>query len=121
MEDTTMRRAFLFVLLLSVASAKTKPDKIYPEHGTVISMRTERATHGSGVYTDPYGKTHGGRVRSSRIRVYKVRTTDMDYELDGRRRLAIGDEVTFRIEKGRLYVQLGDKEQRFTIVGQEKR
>lgn len=116
-----MRHAFLLVLLLSVLAAKNKPEKVYPEHGTIVSMRTERVTHGAGVYTDSHGRTHGGQVHTARIPVYKVRTADMDFELEGRRGLKIGDQVSFRVEKNKVYVRLGDKEQKFMLVGQEKR
>jgi hypothetical protein len=116
-----MRQFLLAVLLLSTAVAKDKPAKVYPERGTVVAMRTERATRGGGVYTDNQGRTHGGGVHSVKIPVYKVRNADMDFELEGRTRLSIGDQVSFRIEKNRVYVQDGSKERKFSLVGQEQR
>jgi hypothetical protein len=118
MADSKPNWLILAILVLSVASAKEKPT--YPEHGTVVAMRTERATSGGGVYTDSHGKTHGGVVGSHLIPVFKIRTANIDYEVEGRE-LSIGEELSFRIDKRRLYVQRGDKEQRYAIVGEEKR
>ena len=114
-----MRWLILAILALSVASAKDKPT--YPEHGTVVAMRTERATSGDGVYTDSEGRTRGGGVESHLIPVFKIRTAAIDYEVEGRPALSIGEEFDFRIEKLRLYIKRGDSEKRYSIVGQEKR
>ena len=118
-----MRRFALVILLLSVGSAKDKPT--YPEHGTVVATRTENETSGSGVYTGPNGKTHGGEVVTMAVRVFRIRTSAMDYEVEGKRNLSIDEELNFRIEKGRrqlyMYIQRGEKEQRYSVVGQEKR
>jgi len=108
--------AFLFLL---AASAKDKTT--YPLHGTVVAMRSTSATYGGGVYTDPYGKTHGGAVHTAMIPVFKIRTTELDYEVQGKQALTVGQELDFRIDKLRLYVQRGNKERRYDIVGEEKR
>ena len=111
----------LLVLAFLPCTSAKKPEKVYPERGTIVAMRTERVTGSTGVYTDSQGKTHGGAAYSRRIPVYRVRTTEMDYEIEGRQKLSIGEEVRFRIEKNRVYVERGDKEQKFLLVGQEKR
>jgi hypothetical protein len=109
----------LAILLLSVASAKDKPT--YPEHGTVVAMRTQGVTSGGGVYTGPNGKTHGGAVHTNNIPVFKIRTSAIDYEVEGKPNLSLDEEFDFRIEKLKLYIQRGEKEQRYSIVGEEKR
>lgn len=116
-----MRQFALAILLLSAGSAKDKPEKIYPEHGTVIAMRTERVTKGGGVYTDSQGKTHGGVVKSHKVSIFKIRTSGMDYELEARHDLSVDQEVNFRIDKRHLWIRQGGKERRYSIVGQEKR
>ena len=114
-----MRQLTLALLVLAVAFAKDKP--VYPNHGTVVAMRTDRATSSTGVYTDPYGKTHGGVVGTRKIPVFTIRTENIDYEIEGRRDLSVEQEVRFRIDNRRIYVQNGDKEDRYDIVGEEKR
>lgn len=108
--------AFLFLL---VASAKDKTT--YPLHGTVIAMRSESVTYGGGVHTDPFGKTHGGAVHTALVPVFKIRTSELDYEVQGKEALTVGQDLDFRIDKLRLYVQRGSKERRYDIVGEEKR
>jgi hypothetical protein len=115
----SLRWLILAILVLSAASAKEKPT--YSEHGTVVAMRTERVTRGGGVYTDSQGKTRGGVVGSQAVPIFKIRTTNIDYEVEGRPDLSMGEELNFRIDKRRLYVQRGEKEQRYSIVGAEKR
>ena len=110
---------FVFaVLFVAVSLAKDKPT--YTEHGTVVAMKTERIGSGTPVYTDPYGKTHGGIVGTHRVPVFTIRTTAIDYEVEGRQALSIDQEVDFRIDKRRVYVKRGDKEDRYTLVGEEK-
>jgi hypothetical protein len=112
----------LFVILSSAMPLAAGQPKTYPLHGTVSAMQSERVTHGSGVYTDQFGKTHGGQVVSHRVPIYSVHTPAMDYEIEGRRwghRLSVGDEIDFRMDKGRAYVRDGDKEDKFMVVGQK--
>jgi hypothetical protein len=114
-----MRRVSLAtVVLVLVASAKEKPT--YPEHGTVVAMRSEKATSGTGVYTDSQGRTHGGQVHTRNVPVFKIHTSTFDYEVEGRRDLTIGEELNFRVDKRNLYIQRGDKEQKYSIVTEEK-
>jgi hypothetical protein len=95
-----MRRLSLAILVLSVAFAKDKPT--YPEHGTVVAMRTERVTRGTGVYTDSQGKTRGGVVNRRPVPVFKIHASTLDYEVKGRQDLSIGEDLSFRIDKRRL-------------------
>jgi len=95
-----MRPCILLALVLSFASAKDKPRKAYPEHGTVVAMRMDRITTGSGVRTNSQGKTRGGEVYSRQYPVYKVRTSAMDYELEGKVALH-WRQVNFRIDKNK--------------------
>jgi hypothetical protein len=111
-----------FVLFSSGASAKDKGPKEYPLHGTVIAMHTDSQVRGTPVYTDPYGKTHGGGVHTRHASVYTIRTDRMDYDVEPRRGdLAVGDRVAFRIEKHRVFVQTGDKERKCWLMGEQTR
>jgi hypothetical protein len=114
--------AGIFLLLFlpwSVSHAKDKEPKSYPETGTVLEMHIAERTYTAGVYTDPYGKTHGGNSTDIRRPVYKLETEKRFYDLEGRRRdrLEIGTSVRFRIEKDWAYVQQGSKEMKLRIVG----
>ncbi len=112
-------RFALAVFLAAVSFAKDKPT--YTEHGTIVAMKTERVVSGTPVYTDPYGKTHGGVVGTHRVPVFTIRTATIDYEVEGRQALSIDQEVDFRIDKRRVYIRRGDKEDRYALVGEEKR
>ena len=110
--------------IVSVATAafpKAKNPKTYPEHGTVLAMHTTERSYTTGVYTDPQGKTHGGNSYTSRRPIYRVETEKLFYELEGSRKeqLPIGAAVDFRIEKDKAYIQRGDKEDKFRVVGVE--
>jgi hypothetical protein len=111
------------LMLPSWLPAKEKAPKTYPLHGTVIAMRTERTPINSGVYTDAYGKTRGGGSVVQSDRVYRVRTVNMDYDIQAGRgpALTIGRQLDFRIEKNSVFVREGTKERKFRLVGQEKR
>jgi hypothetical protein len=113
------------ILLLLVATAlgivgKQKPTQVYPENGTVLAMRMESTVRSNAVYTDSQGRTHGGRARTFHHPVYKIRGKQIDYEVEGGS-FAIGDMVNFRIEKDKLYIKRGDKEQKLSIVAAEQR
>jgi hypothetical protein len=112
--------AFLMVGV-TTALPKAKNPKTYPEHGTVLAMRTTERSYTTGVYTDPQGKTHGGNSYSARRPVYRIETEKMFYELEGTKKeqLPIGGTVDFRIEKDKAYIQRGDKEDKFRVVGVE--
>ena len=107
---------------LSAAPSDTQP-KTYPLHGTVIAMRTETHSGTTPVYTDPYGKTHGGGTVMHGWDVYTIRTPDMEYDVSGHRKdkFTIGEQVDFRCEHGRVFLKDGDKEKRLTLEGQRMR
>jgi hypothetical protein len=106
----------------AIVPAKDKPT--YSEHGKVVAMRTDKAVKGGGVYT-VNGETHGGRVKTYNVAVFKIRTDTMDYEVEGNPALSVDEEIAFRIVKGRkelyILIQRGDKEKRYSVVTQEKR
>lgn len=103
--------------------AKEKEPKAYPLHGVVVATRVERVSQTLRVYTDPYGKTHGGQSVAGLLKVYKVRTSGMDYEIEPPRKakLEIGSKVEFRIDKNTVYVRRGEKEDKCLLVSQGKR
>lgn len=74
----------ILVTLGVLASARDKERKLYPLSGTVAALKTERVTGSTGVYTDPYGKTRGGRRYSTQLSVFTVHTAVMDYEIEGK-------------------------------------
>jgi hypothetical protein len=118
-----MRRVLLqlFMAFSLPAAVFSKDKPSYPEHGTIVAMKTDRVVSGTPVYTDPYGKTRGGTVGSRNVPVFTIRTSTIDYEVEGRRDLSIDQEVDFRIDKRRVYIERGDKEDRYTLVGEGKR
>ncbi len=112
----------LLLVTLFSTWAKDKDPKTYPEQGTVVSERTQEQPVTTPVYTDPYGKTQGGFSSIRRLPVYRIEADTKFYELEGKRRgepLALGSTIGFRIDKKWAFVQQGDKEQKFRIVGIE--
>src|ERR1700733_11018287 len=109
------------LLSLTMCSYVLGNDKVYPEQGKVIANRTVEYSRTAPVYTDPYGKTHGGVSGVGRLPVFRVETDTKIYELEGagKRGLVLGDTIKFRLEKKWAYVQQGDKEQKFRVVGTE--
>lgn len=51
---------YLLLPLPAGAAPKDKQPKVYPETGKVVALKTTEQPHSMPVYTDPYGKTHGG-------------------------------------------------------------
>jgi hypothetical protein len=113
--------ALLFIFCSVSVCSKEKNPKTYPEHGTVLAMHDSLHSYTNGVYTDSYGKSHGGNSTTIRKHVYRVETTTRLYELEGKKKdqLEIGGVIDFRIEKDRAYIQRGEKEEKFRIVGVE--
>jgi hypothetical protein len=113
----------LYLLLALPASAMPKDaqPKSYPETGKVVALKTAEQPHSTPVYTDPYGKTHGGVSTVRRLPVFRVETATKSYDLEGKRKdvLNLGDTIDFRIDKEWAYVRQGDKEKKFRVVGIE--
>jgi hypothetical protein len=112
----------LFVACGVVGFARAKQQKEHPLRGQVVSVGTELTVHGVPVYTDPYGKTHGGVVKTRHYYIYTVRTDKLEYDVAGSRRLdpvlAVGQTITFRVSKSSLFVLAGEKEKKYSIVGE---
>jgi DNA-directed RNA polymerase subunit E'/Rpb7 len=118
----TILLAAIFLPIL--AFANDKPPKTYPIHGSVIAVHVGTVSRGGGVYTDPYGKTHGGGTVNHETHTYRIETDTLVYELTERSkkpRFSVGDSVEFRIEKEKAYVQEGDKERKYDITGTEQK
>jgi hypothetical protein len=116
------RSAVFILAICSVASAKDKQPKHYPEHGTIISTRTSEQTETDAVRTDYNGKIHGGGSDVSYLPVYRIETETRFYELEARserRVFSVGDAVQFRIDKQWAFVQQGDKEKKLRVIGVE--
>lgn len=105
------------------AAASDKQPKTYPLHGTIIAMHAEVYGGSSPVYTDPYGKTHGGGSTMRRVPIYTIRTEDMEYEVAARRadHFNLGDQIDFRLEGRHLFIREGDKDERRSLMGQRMR
>jgi hypothetical protein len=102
----------LAVALMTVAGAADKAEKLYPEHGKVTAM----IAHGD--YRPKPGGLYYGVWKSPRVPHYVIETTRMDYVIEGKS-LAVGDEVSFRIKKEDMFVQVGGKERKYRLVGQQ--
>ena len=110
----------LLLVATTAALAKDKNPKTYPERGTVVAVRQERETRTLGVYTDPYGKTHGGQSIHRMVPISRIETETRFYEVIGR--LELGQAVEFRIEKNHAYMPLENgKEGKYRVVGVEIR
>lgn len=114
------RLLILTAILASAVVAGDKPAKVYPEHGRIVAIRSGQNSRTLPVYTDPYGKTHGGFTVHSDTHTYRIETDNRFYELTEQSRgasLSLGDYVDFRIEKrDRAYVRNGEKEWRWAVT-----
>jgi hypothetical protein len=126
MQHTPRILAIILCCLFSLAPhsgafAKDKEPKTYPEQGTVVATRTQEQSHTTPIYTDPYGKTHGGTSAIRRLPVYRIETSAKFYELEGKKKqpLVLGDTIRFRLEKQWAYVQQEADEQKLRVVGVE--
>ena len=82
-----------------------------PEHGQVIATRLAAEEVGSG-----------GSVASLKRWIHRVDCGDLYYDLQGGRKasLAVGENVTFRIERQKAYLDDGKNGKRYAIVGTGK-
>jgi len=68
MKNRPFLRLMVLVQLIVLGAAKAdKPAAQYPEHGKVVASRTVKRAEAQRVYTDPYGKTHGGARMTCKI------------------------------------------------------
>jgi hypothetical protein len=102
-----------FALLPAAGVAAQQPPQPnpYPVHGQVIATRLEGEAVGSA-----------GVVGTLNKWIYRVDCGDLYYDLQGRGKpsLTLGQNVAFRIEKQKAYVEDGKKGQRYSIVGSGK-
>ena len=68
------RLLFLSILLFSPVVAKDKTPKSYPEHGKIAAVHVGSNSRTLPVYTDPYGKTHGGNSVNRKTHTYRIET-----------------------------------------------
>ena len=97
-------------LLILICGGVLASGKTYPEKGTVLSMRIAEKTitgHGSSV--------------TMKSPVYRVETETKFYELEASRkeRLKVGETLEFRVQADWAYVQRGNSEEKYRIVGVE--
>jgi hypothetical protein len=93
------------------AQQEPKPSP-YPEHGQVIATRLGAEAVGSA-----------DSVGSLKRWIYRVDYGNLYYDLRGGRKpsLTVGQKVTFRIEKQKVYLDDGGKNgKRYSIVGTGK-
>jgi hypothetical protein len=122
------RRIFILLSLsISVfgsAVAKDKPLKTYPERGKIVAIHVGNNSRTLPVYTDSYGKTHGGNSIKRKPRTYRIETNDRIYELtEPGRGVAntLGDDIDFRVEKDKAFIRDGQKERKCDVTGVEQK
>jgi len=122
----TAMKTILFglTLLPILAIANDKLPKTYAIHGSVVAIHVGDVSRSIPVYTDPYGKSHGGFSAHNETHIYRIETETLVYELTERSKkpsLSVGDSVEFRVEKEKAYVRDGDKERKYNITGTEQK
>ena len=103
--------AFASLALLPIAAGVAAQQEPYPEHGQVIATRLGAEAVGSA-----------DSVGSLKRWIYWVDCGDLYYDLQGGRKpsLTVGQNVTFRIEKQKAYLDDGKNGKRYNIVGTGK-
>jgi hypothetical protein len=118
-----MHRLLALSILLSILiDAKDRPT--YPEHGKIVAVHIGNDSRTLPVYTDPYGKTHGGNSVKRKTHTYRIETDTRIYELTesgGGIANSVGDEIDFRVEKERAFIRNGDKERKCEVSGIEQK
>ena len=101
----------LLLLAARVAAQQAPTSNPYPEHGQVIATRLGAEAVGSA-----------GSVGSLKRWVYRVDCGVLYYDLQGGRKpsLTVGENVAFRIEKQRAYLDDSKNGKRYDIVGTGK-
>lgn len=115
-----MRSIAISGLLCLVATAGLAAPKTYPVSGKVVAVHVAEQNRFIPGYDNGGGAKSAGVSVKDRQQVYRVETVDRYYELEGgsREALEVGAEIAFRLEKGRAFVKLGDKEKKLRIIGQ---
>ncbi len=124
----------VLVLCLSIAipllAAPEKPPRTYSEHGKIIDIEGHPERYGGGVYTDANGDVKSRPVRRVQVYYWTLLTTSVEYRIESTSPVRplwmprakgagnLADEVDFRIDKGMVYIQYGDKERRYRIVSE---
>lgn len=98
----------LVLFAAGVAAQPAPTPNTYPEHGQVIATRLGAEAVGSA-----------GSVGSLKEWIYRVDCGDLYYDLQGGRKpsLTVGQNVAFRIEKQKAYLDDGKNGKRYNIVG----
>jgi hypothetical protein len=103
--------ASLALLAAGAAAQQAPKPNPYPEHGQVVATRLGAEAVGSA-----------GSVGSLKRWIYRVDCGDLYYDLQGggKPSLTVGQNVTFRIERQKAYLDDGENGKRFSIVGTGK-
>jgi len=99
------------LLAAGVAAQQAPKPSLYPEHGQVITTRLGGEAVGSA-----------GIVGTVNRWIYRVDCGELYYDLQGggKPSLTIGQNVAFRIEKQKAYLDDGKNGKRYNIVGTGK-
>ena len=121
---TVILCCLFFLIAHSGALAKDKEPKTYPVHGSIVAVHVGAKSNSVPVYTDPYGKSHGGFSESQKTHTYRIETDTLVYDLTERSKkpsFSVGDSVEFRVEKEKAYIRDRDKERKYDITGTERK
>jgi hypothetical protein len=101
----------LLLFAAGITAQQGPQPHLYPEHGHVIATRLGAEAVGSA-----------GSVGSLERWIYRVDCGDLYYDLQGGRKpsLIVGQNVTFRIEKQKAFLDDGKNGKRYNIVGTGK-
>ena len=101
----------LLLLAAGVAAQQAPTPNHYPEHGQIIATRLGAEAVGSA-----------GSVGVLKRWIYRVDCGDLYYDLQGggKPSLTLGQNVAFRIEKQKAYLDDGKNGKRYNIVGSGK-
>lgn len=101
----------LVLLAAGVAAQPAPTPNAYSEHGQVIATRLGAEAVGSA-----------GSVGTLKKWIYRVDCGDLYYDLQGGRKpsLTVGQNVAFRIDKQKAYLDDGKTGKRYNIVGTGK-
>jgi hypothetical protein len=114
-DEEVMQRALLFLLAALVVGATEEPT--YPEHGTVLSVRTLTAQHTTQLDSDASPGVLAGQRYVVDTFCYRIETADKIYEFrSSNNKLQMGDHLEFRIAKRNAYVRANRKEEKYAVT-----